>query len=191
MSGLSLIVGSNLVPLPNTELRRRQFKRREVIRAEPYHFWNITQGYVRGTTVDEEGTQITLGLWQAGDVIGQYFSQIDPYQLECLTDVQMTLLPMSYRPDQNLLLDHLHQTQELLKISQGKRLEPRMAQFLDWLVVRFGVPAENGYLIEIRLTHQDIAEVIGTTRVSVTRLLNQFQVSGKISWSPKRLLILR
>jgi CRP-like cAMP-binding protein len=67
----------------------------------------------------------------------------------------------------------------------------RLEKFLDWLVFRFGTPAPQGYLVEIRLTHQDISEAIGSTRVSVTRVLNQFQQAGKIKWSSHRLLVLQ
>ena len=46
-------------------------------------------------------------------------------------------------------------------------------KFLEWLDKRFGEDVENGRLLNLRLTHQDIAETLGTTRVTVTRILNQ------------------
>lgn len=48
---------------------------------------------------------------------------------------------------------------------------------------------EQGQLIDLRLTHQEIAEVIGTTRVTVTRLLKQFEREAIIT-SRRRLIIL-
>jgi CRP-like cAMP-binding protein len=190
MTGLNLIVRSNLVLLPHLGMQQQSFKRRELLRVES-GFWQITRGYIRALSLDEEGTQITLGLWQPGDIIGKYFSQVVPYHLECLTSGEAMLLPPAYRPEPNILLDHLYQTQELLTIAQVKRLELRLEKFLDWLVFRFGTPTDRGYQIEVRLTHQEISEAIGSTRVSVTRVLKQFQHTGKIRWSSHHLIVLK
>jgi CRP-like cAMP-binding protein len=54
--------------------------------------------------------------------------------------------------------------------------------------VRFGFPSEDhdvlrnhwGYTLDLGLTHQAIAESIGSTRVTVTRLLNQFEAQKKL-----------
>lgn len=45
-------------------------------------------------------------------------------------------------------------------------------------------------MIGLRLTHQEIAEVLGTTRVTVTRLLNQFEKKGIIGWSQQHCVLL-
>jgi CRP-like cAMP-binding protein len=190
MSSVSLITHTNIVPMPHLGMQKQTFKRRERLN-ESHAFWQVTRGHVRATSLDEEGTQITLGLWQPGDIVSKHFSQVEPYYLEYLTDGEAWLLPSSYRPDSSILLSHLHQAQELLTITQIKRLDSRLEKFLDWLVFRFGTPATQGYLVEIRLTHQDISEAIGSTRVSVTRVLNQFQQAGKIKWSSHRLLVLQ
>lgn len=39
---------------------------------------------------------------------------------------------------------------------------------------------EQGKLIDLRLTDQDIAEIISSSRVTVTRLLNTFEKQGII-----------
>lgn len=54
-----------------------------------------------------------------------------------------------------------------------------------WLAQKFGREVEQGQLIDLRLTHTDIAEVIGGTRVTVTRLLSQFEQDGIIN-RPRR-----
>jgi CRP-like cAMP-binding protein len=45
-------------------------------------------------------------------------------------------------------------------------------------------------LIDLRLTHQDIAEIIGSTRVTVTRLLNAFEKQGIIQRMQRRFIVL-
>jgi CRP-like cAMP-binding protein len=62
--------------------------------------------------------------------------------------------------------------------------------FLLWLGDKFGRHLEQGKLIDLNLTHQDISEVLNTTRVTITRLLQKFEAQGKIS-RHKRSIILR
>jgi CRP-like cAMP-binding protein len=61
---------------------------------------------------------------------------------------------------------------------------------LTWLAKKFGHQVEQGQLIELRLTHQEISEIIGTTRVTVTRLLNDFEKQGIIQRLPRKFIVL-
>lgn len=92
-------------------------KRREQLKLSADKLWKIESGIVRAYTLTEEGETIGLGFWGAGDVIGQPLAGIQPYELECLTNVQLRNL----QPDADwnlaaVLLTHLHQTQELLRL---------------------------------------------------------------------------
>jgi hypothetical protein len=50
---------------------------------------------------------------------------------------------------------------------------------------------EKGHLIDLRLTHQEIAEILGITRVTVTRLLREFEQQGAIARLPHKFIVLR
>lgn len=62
-------------------------------------------------------------------------------------------------------------------------------ELLTWLAQRFGRPIEQGTLIDLPLTHQQLAETISTTRVTVTRLLEQLEQAGLI-WRIRRRIVL-
>jgi CRP-like cAMP-binding protein len=165
-------------------------KRREQLLLNTKRLWYIEGGAVRTYTFDDDGI-ITLGFWGKGDIIGKPFACIQPYEAECLMSVELRKL----QPDEcwnlnQLLLSHLHQTQALLQIRNGK-IHQRLQQLLDWLAYKFGQKSERGQLIPLRLTHQDIAETIGTTRVTVTRLLGQLEQEGHISWARYYLVLCR
>jgi CRP-like cAMP-binding protein len=53
-----------------------------------------------------------------------------------------------------------------------------------------GEPIAQGSRLKIRLTHQNLANAIGTTRVTVTRLLGEFQRQGAVSIDGDRHLII-
>ncbi len=42
----------------------------------------------------------------------------------------------------------------------------------------FGHPVEKGLMIDFSMTHQDIANALGVTRVTITRVLSQLRKTG-------------
>jgi CRP-like cAMP-binding protein len=151
--------------------------------------WKIEQGVVRSLTWDEQGKPITLGFWGKGDVVGQALSRLEPYQVVCLTPVQASQLPLeSYFLPQALLI-HAWKSEELLSILHQHSIYERLLHFLKWLSRYFGQTIAQGTLLNLRLTHQDIAETIGTTRVTVTRLINQLEQEGRIQRSHRHLIL--
>ena len=62
---------------------------------------------------------------------------------------------------------------------------------LNWLAKKCGREVKEGQMIDLRLTHQDIAEILGTTRVTVTRTLNQFEQQGMITRLPLQRIVLK
>jgi CRP-like cAMP-binding protein len=170
----------------SADLIQRTFSRRDLIPLEANALWQITWGAVRTVTWNEEGTPTTLGYWGTGDVVGQPLSRIVPYQIECLTSVEVKYIPShQYHQVLDAILLHIQQAEELLNIVRNERMYYRLQQILAWLAQKFGRPVNCGQLIDLPLTHQAIAEVTGTTRVTVTRLLNQFEREGLIS-RPRR-----
>ncbi|MFM7447616.1 MAG: Crp/Fnr family transcriptional regulator [Leptolyngbyaceae cyanobacterium] len=147
------------------------FKRREHLPPSEKALWHIEVGVVRTYTLTEDGTLIALGFWGLGDTVGQPLACIQPYEVECLTNVKArSIQPEECGHLNQVLLSHLHQTQVLLRLRSGQ-IHQRLQQLLEWLTDKFGRESKQGQLIQLRLTHQDIADTLGTTRVTVTRLL--------------------
>ena len=74
---------------------------------------------------------------------------------------------------------HIQQAEELLNIVHLHPLPLRLWQLLVWLGQKFGREDDAGRLIDLQLTHQQLAEAINTSRVTVTRLLKQFESQGE------------
>ncbi len=166
------------------------FKRRESIPLRENTLWHIRAGAVRLFTWTEEGTPITLGFWGVGDLMGQPLICIQPCRLECLMNVEaVRLKPEQCRDLHRVMLSHLHQTQELIRMRQGN-IRKRLKLLLTWLMFKFGSPTGQGQLIQLRLTHQEIADAIGTTRVTVTRLMQDLERSGEIQYSRRNRIVL-
>ena len=52
------------------------------------------------------------------------------------------------------------------------------------------MPDELGITIDLRLSHQAIAEAIGSTRVTITRLLGDLRQSGLVQIDRKKITVL-
>ena len=157
----------------------RPFRQRSFIPSQADSLWKIKAGVVRSLTWTDAGTPISLGLWTVGDVVGVALSRVDPYELECLTDVQVQAIPRSHwRSITDQLIDHAQESQQLLAILRQERIRDRILAFLRWLSYKFGRESANGRVIELKLSHRAIAEILGTSRVTVTRTLGQLEEEG-------------
>ncbi|PSR16714.1 hypothetical protein C8255_16400 [filamentous cyanobacterium CCP3] len=150
--------------------------------------WLIEQGIVRSLTWTEEGQVTTVGLWGQGDIVGSPLTRLTPYQMECLTPVTVTegAFDSQSRYWQQLLLNHLWYSQELFRVVQTPCLAERLLQLLHWLADRFGHQTPEGTVLPPLLTHKQLSEVLGSSRVSVTRLLNSLEQQGQLVRFRKR-----
>lgn len=177
-------------PTLPSSISQRVFSRRELIPPRQDVLWRIERGAVRTLTWSEQGTLITLGYWGTGDIVGQPMSRIKPYQIECLTSVEMSILsPGLWVQALDSMLLHIQQAEEILSIVHRKPVSLRLWQFLVWLSHKFGRDVDQGRLIDLGITHQELAEVINTTRVSVTRMLQQFEEEGMVMRHERRLIL--
>mgnify|MGYP006156275333 CR=1 FL=1 len=61
------------------------------------------------------------------------------------------------------------QSQALLALMGLRRVEERVRGFLELLALDYGQHCDEGLRLDLRLTHQEVASALGTTRVTVTR----------------------
>lgn len=166
------------------------FHARETIPPKQDAFWLIKKGVVKTFTWDVDGTATILGYWGDGDIIGQPLSQVNPYQIQCLTQVNAACISLDqWSKLSEKICRYIQQTEELFCIVRSEKMYERLRRMLIWLANKFGRQVVEGKLIELPLTHQELADVMGTTRVTVTRLINQLEQEGLIS-RPRRNSIL-
>jgi CRP-like cAMP-binding protein len=157
----------------------RSFQRREQIPLDSDGLWSIESGYVRTLTWDMTGTIAALGIWSKGDVVGRAFSKVNPYQIECLTPVEARRISLSDCSSEKLLT-HIQQVETLLSLANTRQVSTRLLRLLHWFAQRFDTVVDQGYLLNVPLTHQLLSEFIGSTRVTVTRTLGELEDAGKL-----------
>ena len=72
------------------------------------------------------------------------------------------------------LAERLRAANALIAATSSQDIRSRLAALLLNLMEQFGEPAPNGTSIGLRLTNQELANMIGTTRETVNRSLNRF-----------------
>ena len=71
----------------------------------------------------------------------------------------------------------------------GMGLRERLAGALLELADKFGVRDARGTLLTIKLTHADLAELVGASRQRTTEQLNDFEREGVITRDGRRLIV--
>jgi CRP-like cAMP-binding protein len=169
-----------------------QFSARAVLPARANGLWKIETGLVQTLSWLEDGTLTVLGIWGPGDMVGNALSTLDPYQMECVTAVEARFLPpQAWQQEVDTLVSVIQQMQEFQLIRSCRRVETMLLSLLTWLAKKFGREVETGHLIDLRLTHQDLADMLGTTRVTITRLLSQLEHQGMIRRLPLHRIVLK
>ena len=88
-----------------------------------------------------------------------------------------------------LLELRLVQYEELVKCLLPRETEVRLANLLPLLAQKFGDRRDGVVTIDLRLTHQDLAAMVASTRESVTKVLNDLRNRGVVEIEAGRITI--
>ena len=87
------------------------------------------------------------------------------------------------------MTSRMRQSEALIALLGLRRIEDRVRGFLELLAEEYGQPCEQGLRLNLRLTHQDIASALSTTRVTVTRVLGMLRDEGWLHLDGQRQLV--
>lgn len=188
-----------LLSRESTEEGRLHFyERGEAIPLVSEGVWQVYRGVAQLSQLSHQGEEILLGWAQTSTFFGLWLTHLESYQAKALSDVYLKWYPLTEINESsalaqmmlNQLARRMRQTEALLAIAGLKRVEERLQKLLDLLKQEMGETLPQGTRLSVRLTHQNLASAIGTTRVTVTRLLGEFQRQGWVSFDSERHLII-
>jgi CRP-like cAMP-binding protein len=88
-----------------------------------------------------------------------------------------------------VLASHVREFQNRYRELATERVERRLARTILRLANQTGRKIEEGVLLDLPLTRQDLAEMSGTTLFTVSRILSRWEVDGLILSGRERLVI--
>lgn len=89
----------------------------------------------------------------------------------------------------NLMTGYIREMQERFTDIATTKVEDRLGRIIIRLASQLGVRSEDGLYLELPFSHQDLAEMIGTTQYSVSRILTSWEKNGLIKIQRKKLLL--
>ena len=162
------------------------------------HVWLVVRGMVKLTALTIHGDEMVLGLAGANEPFGDPLAGVEAYSALALSDSDLLCLPLrEIQADPALAVAMLQavsqryrQSQSLLGLMGLRRVEERLRGFLELLASEYGQPCAEGLRLNVRLTHQELASALGTTRVTVTRVLGALREEGWLQLDGQRRLVL-
>lgn len=184
--------------LQSAERRLHFYERGEEIPLIAQGVWQVNRGFVQLFKVNSQGEETLLGWSQTANFFGLWFTNLDNFQAKALSDIYLQWFSLTEIEDnpslaQTILSEtvtRIRQTEELLAIATLKRVEDKLIKLLSLLGSYLGETKEDIIRIKVRFTHQNLADAIGTTRVTITRLLGEMQKQKLISFDTSRHLLL-
>ena len=150
-------------------------------------FCLIKEGKVKVTMISPEGKEIILSMMGAGDFFGEMaLLDNEPRSATVIATETLELVTIWRSDFLQILSENFSITKKVLAElsrrlrSASNRIESlatmdvygRLARFLLDLARQNGKVLENGYVAVTRPTHQSIANMIGTSRETVSRLIH-------------------
>lgn len=161
-------------------------------------------GKVRIARATEDGKEITVAILGPGDLFGEevVFSEVVRTTFAvCLED---SLLCTARAEDlYGLMTRHASLAMNVAKYLREQRDEAlsvvedlsslkvpdRLMKLLDRLASEHGVSSDEGTIIDVPLTHADLASLIGSTRETVTGQITHLTREGRIRTVGRRIVV--
>ena len=164
----------------------------------------LLRGRVRICTYTHEGKQAILAFIEPGEMFGELsLTHSEGYEDHAETMLPSTVALIPKANFERLLADNPPFSMGITKIISWRLLRierrlrsllfrsnrDRVVQLMLDLVEQYGSRVEGGTLIDIRLSHQDLANLIGCTRESVTMVLGELQSQRYLKIGRQRIVI--
>lgn len=164
----------------------------------------LTNGRVKLTQLSNDGQQvimrvITPGLMFAviGIVQGARYpvsaqAAADSAALHWTQDAMLGLIeryPTLALRALRLMGGQVREFQDRYRELATERVERRLARAIIRLAAQTGRKTEDGVLLDLTLSRQDLAEMSGTTLFTVSRILSQWESQGLVQTGRERILI--
>jgi CRP-like cAMP-binding protein len=165
----------------------------------------IESGQVKLLMLSPQGKECLLALHTAGDLFGELCLEGPGRRQETATVMEAAILKCIPRDKlflhltSHLLLEGLVQYLAARLAEQHRVMgtllmvnsEHRLGETLLVLARKLGQPDPRSTRIEHKITHEELSEMVGTTRPRITEFMLKFRGLGLIGMSPEHFLIVR
>jgi CRP/FNR family cyclic AMP-dependent transcriptional regulator len=185
----------------------REVRRRQVlyIPGDPgQSVFFLNGGRIKVSKVTRDGRELTLAYRVPGEIFGEVCLGEGKPREEMAEAMENALVTVVERPVFEKLVDrHPRLAWELMRVSNERRIEvenkvarlifrdvnAKLADLIISLGKEYGVEDARGTLVAIKITHQEMANLIGSTRETVSLTLSQFKKQGLIAMDGRKVIV--
>lgn len=183
------------------------YKKRETIlfgKEEPSGVYFIVKGSVRTLLLTKDGRELTnslLGPHNIFPILWTLYGSLPEHTFQAFTDVEVKKAPkeaylalLRGDPDISLftikrVLDRLQGAASRLEGALVGNAYEKVANILVFVAENMGVPQNEDTVIDIPLTHQEIADMVGLARETVTVEMDALQKKGFLNYKGRELVV--
>jgi len=188
--------------------RIRSYRKNQVIFLEAEagtYMYIVLAGKVKVTKSTQGGKESILAIHRQGDFFGE-MSLLDgrtsPATVAAMEDCRIAAIDGAdfkrflmtnekvVRQIIQVLCARLRHVWAQIQSLSYSTAEARIRGEIRQLGLRHGVADSRGIIIDLKVTHQEIAEMVGTSRETVTRTLARLQKDGIIKLENRRIILL-
>lgn len=166
----------------------------------------LKKGVVKVSRILPDGRELVLALLKAGEIFGELEAVNEEdrqAQAEAHDDVMICVMNrndflklMQSKPELGVRLNKIigfrrRVIENKLENLIFKSIPQKIGILLTELAEQFGKRESRGVLIDLSLTHQDMANLIAASRTTVTEALQSFKDKGFIDMEGKRIRLLK
>lgn len=164
----------------------------------------VTKGKIKVLLYNSKGTEKLLYFLAPGEILGEseFFVGNDfPSIVKAVEDSTLSIIESSAlenhilnNPESYNYFIHSVTRKYRIALSQMQDMlftnsKGKVANTIYRLSIQSSVKLDQGILIDIPLTHQDLANLIGCSRITITRALNDLKSDGIIDIIRKKIVI--
>lgn len=162
-----------------------------------HDLWLVVRGLVRLHATLADGEEVLLGLAGPWELFGEPLSHHPASRATTLWGSELLLLnrqqihadPLLCQAVLEAVMERQRQSESLLALLALRRVEDRVRGFLELMAECYGQPCPEGLRLDLQLTHRQIATALGTTRVTVTRVIGALREQGLLDLDGERRLL--
>ena len=186
----------------------RSFRRNQVIFMEEdtgKYMYIVLSGKLKVTKTTPGGKETVLAIHQPGDFFGEMTlldGKTAPATVSAMEDCRIATISGSdfrkylMRNEKvvgqiiQVLCSRLRQVWAQVQSLSYSTADARIRGTLLQLSRKHGVPDARGIIIDLKITHQELAGMVGTSRETVTRTLARLQRSHAVQIDGRRIIVL-
>lgn len=162
----------------------------------------LKEGRVRLSQISAEGKEVTLDYLEPGAVFGALgVGEDEMVQAEAVENAYLCKVPradferfIAERPQlmfqvTKLLGLRLRRVQVRLHTLLFHDVRTRLLKTLEELAETYGEPTDQGVRLRLKLTHQDLANLIGSTRETTSAIISQLRTEGVLDFDHKHAIL--